>query len=241
MFRTSDAAFLVTFDDQTPKTFTEAEVKAQTSEIEKKFKEERAQLLGKLQMLETTSKLTKEEREETTKTIEELRKKVFTAEELSQQEVKKQADQFKRQLENTTSERDSWRSKYSEEKITRGIMDAALHGEAFNPTQIVSLLRGDSHLEELKDDEGQVTGYEPKVRVRTLDKNKQPVELILNPQQAVEQLKQDPSFFNLFKSTMKDSMGSSNGSKGSKMTLAEAAKLSPEAYRKYVKDNPNAI
>lgn len=242
MFRTSDVSkFVSAFAEEgkpETKTFTEDQVKASIGEVEKKFKEERTQLLQKLQMLETTAKLTKEEREEMGKTVEDLRKKVFTAEELASQEVKKQSDTFKKQLEGTISERDSWRSKFSEEKITRAIMDAAVTHEAFNPRQIVALVRNDAFLEEVKGEDGQITEHRPMVKIRTVDKSKKPVELVLSPEQAIEQLKQDQSYFNLFKGTMKDGLGSNNGGKGTKMTLAEAAKAGPEVFRKFIAENP---
>lgn len=238
MFRTSDVkAFVDAFEgegDQSkaPVTYTQEQVDKMLGEQ----KESQKQALSKLQMLEQRVKLTEAEKIEHEKTVEDLRKKVFTSEELREQEIKKRDAEYRKNLDATSGERDAWRNRYSGEKITRAITDAAVTGDAFNPAQIVALLGGNSVLEEIKNEDGQVIDYVPMVQFKTVDKEKKPVTLALTPQQAIERLKGDASYFNLFKSTMKDGLGGGNGAKGSKMTLAEAAK-DPEKYRKYRQEN----
>ncbi len=217
-------------------TFTQEQVNSMLATAKHKqdeaHKKSSQDSLTQLQMLQTKAKLTTDENTELTTQIEDLQKKVFTSDELMQQAAAKQKKQFDTERSDLTQDRDLWRDRYSEETITRSITDAAASNDAFNTSQVVALIRPQTHLAEIKDEEGSVTGYTPVVTMK-IEKDGKPVELELTPAQAVEKMKEDESYFNLFKG--KSIGGLSSGNNGSGSGDAKPGSMSMKDYKKHAK------
>lgn len=175
----------------------------------KKLDETRKQL----ETLKSTSKLTAEERDTLQSRIEELETMTMTEKELAAKRAKEESTKHEKQLESVTGERDLWRSRFETSTIEREIVDAASRKEtrAYNPSQVVSLLSGNTKLvEEVVD--GQPTGkFVTRVRFNGRDSENKPVEMDLTVQQAVDEMLKMPDLYgNLFESGLKDGLGSNN-------------------------------
>lgn len=206
---------------------------AQTQAAEA-VKRENAQVLQNYQRLQATAKMTGEERDTLASQIKDLEGKVFSAEELAQREAKKVAAKTQQTIDGLTSERDGWKTRFEESTISRSITDAAVAHEAYNPAQISAVLRNQTRLSEIKDEEGQVTGYEAIVSLASKDDKGNPVTLELSPEKAVEQLKEDQSYFNLFKGQTKGGLGGANSGTGGQRSLNDVSSM--EDYAKNRQD-----
>jgi hypothetical protein len=110
-------------------------------------------------------------------------------------------------------------------------MDAAVKNDAFNPDQIVTILKTNTQVVETKDDEGQPTGsFEVKTTFNTKNEKGEPVTLVLSPSEVVKKMSQTDSFLNLFKDKTASGYGGRNTPRGA-LDIRELAK-DPAAYRK---------
>jgi hypothetical protein len=217
-------------------SFTQEQVNSfvaqERRKVEEAAKQQNADTLNQLKMLQTKANLSEEERTGLESQISELNKKVFTAEELAGQERKKLNDQHKAQLDELTADRDGWQGRFTEATISRNITDAAVKHDAFNPNQIVAVIRPQTRLTEVKDEDGNVLDYAPMVTMKSLDKDGKPIELELTVDKAVEQMKENEAFFNLFKGKTLDGLGAGNNGQGSNVDTSKMTMDQYKAYRK---------
>jgi hypothetical protein len=199
--------------------------------VEEASRKANADALNQLEMLQTKANLSDEEKSELEGQITELKKKVFTAEELSAQEKKKLQSEYDQKMEELSGQRDYWQGQFTEATISRSITDEAVRAEAFNPSQINAILRPQTRLVEVKDEEGNVQGFAPTVTMKTKDKEGKPIELELTVDKAIATMKEDPNFFNLFKGKSLDGLGSGNGGSGG--GSVDPASMSMEQYKAF--------
>lgn len=224
-------------------TFTQEQVNAMIAKerrtLEEKHKSAVQQNITELEALKKRSGITEKERAELEGKISALNKQIMTKDELERTEREKLTKGFNAQIEALTSEREAWKGRFTDSVITASLIGASAKHEAYNSDQIVSILRPSTQLVEKLDENGVPTGvFAPKVAFKAQDKTGKPVELELTPDEAVEQMKGRPEFLNLFKANMKPGFASqgSSGSGGKSLSLLEAAKLGPEAYRNAKKE-----
>jgi len=212
--------------------FTQEQVNSiiakERKKIEEAAKQQNADTLNQLQMLQTKANLSDEEKAELEGKIATLEKQVFTADELSAKERKKLQAEYDQKLEEVTGQRDYWQTNFTEATISRSITDEAVKAEAFNPSQINAILRPQTRLEQIKDEEGNVKGFVPTVTMKSTGKDGKPVELELTVEKAIAQLKEDQNFYNLFKGKSLDGLGSGNGGGGGSV---DTSKMTMEQYK----------
>jgi hypothetical protein len=213
-------------------TFTQEQVNSILSRERKKVedtaKKQNQDTLNQLQMLQTKANLSDEEKSDLEGQIAELEKKVFTADELSAKERKKLQAEYDQKLDEVTGQRDYWQNNFTEATISRSITDEAVKAEAFNPTQINAILRPQTRLEEIKDEEGNVKGYNPIVTMKSKDKEGKPIDLEVPVDKAIGLMKDDEAFYNLFKGKSLDGLGAGNGGGGGSV---DPSKMSMEQYK----------
>lgn len=215
-----------------PETFTKDQVEQLVAAEKKKLHDE---MKTEVEALRSRSNLTAKEREDQAKRLEELENQLLTKEELSRKEIKKKEEEHKRLLESLTGERDIWRTRYEGDTIVRSLTDAAARHEAYNPSQIVSILRSNTRVSEVLKD-GEPTGeFEVKVKLDTVDDKGKPIQLDLTPVEAVKHLSESDDFLNLFKNKSQGGFGGRGSGSSGKSTPAELAK-DPAAYRKARKE-----
>ncbi len=215
-------------------TFTQEQVNSILSRERKKVedtaKKQNQDTLNQLNMLQTKANLSDEEKSELEGQITELEKKVFTADELSAKERKKLQGEYDAKLDEVTGQRDYWQTNFTEATISRSITDEAVKAEAFNPSQINAILRPRTRLEAVKDEEGNVKGYNPIVTMNSKDKDGKTIDLEVPVDKAIGLMKDDEAFFNLFKGKSFDGLGASNGGGGGSV---DPSKMSMEQYKAY--------
>lgn len=141
-----------------------------------------------------------------------------------------------------------WEGMYKDSVIQRSLQDAAIGGEAFNPLQIVNLLRTNTTMRPAMDPEGVEIPNEMIPMIDFPDKDDttgESVTTLRTPQEAVQRMKELPEQFgNLFRANVVSGIGAGNATGG--VTSGEGgrvdvSKLTPDQYRKMRKDNPEAL
>lgn len=219
---------------QPPKvrTFTQDEFNKALAEDRRKHQEQTRKAIAEAEALRSKARLTQEERDELDKRLEQMKNELLTKEELAKKEQERLKKAHQTALQEVTSERDTWKDKYTNASIRRAITDAAVKNDAYNPHQIVRLLQPDTRLVEVLDPEGKPTGdLTPKVRYSESDAEGNPKILEMSPEEAIKRMREQEEYLNLFKGEGAGGLGANNQPRGKKTDLRELAK-DPEAYRK---------
>lgn len=220
------------------KTFTQEQVNSILAKQKRELQEKNTGLMSEIEALQKKQSLSAEERKQLESRVEELRKANMTAEQLKSEDEKKLRNKFESEINNLTSERDKWKTNFTNETIQRAIVDASAANDAFVPAQVVAILKPQTRLVEDVDDEGKPKGvYTPKVTFEDTKEGK-PVTLELSVADAVKRMSEMDQYLNLFKGKGSGGIGSNNkGGSGGTLTAAEAAKLPPQEYRKWREKN----
>ena len=172
-----------------------------------------------------TAQLTAAEKQELANSRDQLKKQLMTKEQLAAEEKRKLENDYQQQLDDANKARDEIQSKYEDSTIKRSLQDAAIGADAFNPAQIVDLLRGNT---KLVDDKPMVTFND------TNAETGEPVELTLTPSDAVKRMSElKQTFGNLFKTNVIGGVGGGatvDGLPGS--GEVDVKSMSPQQYAK---------
>lgn len=217
--------------DGAGKSFTQDDVNRLLAESKREHQAKFQSLSSELQKIQSTVKLTAEEKEQLAIQVETLKKTFMTEAELKEQAARRKETELKEQSLAQANEAKAWKERYSRSTIHSALADAAAKNDAYNTQQLVTLLRENTSLEEAISDDGKPTGeFNVKVN-KTIVKDGKNVSLTLTPDDAIKALKEDPSYANLFKGT---GTGGHGGGKGSqdKLDPERLAAENPTLYRK---------
>jgi len=220
------------------KVFTQEQVNKMLAEDRRKHQKQVEVTVAELERFKKSKGLSDKEKTELQGRIEELNNSLLTKEELARKEQEKLRNEHKSILEKVSGERDSWQNRFVSATITRSIMDEAVRAEAFNPTQIVTILKGNTRLVEVLDSEGNPVPDEfvAKVRFNDTDKEGKPVTLDLTIQEALKRMKdRADEYGNLFKSGVAGGIGAS-GNRGAGGRTIDPKTATPEQWRKMRKE-----
>jgi hypothetical protein len=141
-----------------------------------------------------------------------------------------------------------WESMYKNSVIDRSLQDAAIGGEAFNPTQIIGLLRTNTTMRPATDDDGNEIANQmvPMIDFPDVDeKTGEHITTLRTPQEAVQRMKELPELFgNLFRANVVSGIGAgaaTGGVASGDGGRIDVSKLTPEQYRKLRKENPEVL
>lgn len=193
----------------TPKTFTEEEYKKGIEQERKVNNDRNRKILEELEGLKKNSNLTSQERESLAKRVEELEGTLLTKEEQAEKERSKLEKKYTEDLDTLSKQKTFWESRYKDSTIKSDIASAAAAAKAVNPTQILALVQPNAQLVEEKSDEGEVLGFKVRIKV-PVTKDGKTALLDLSPQEAIERMKEDESYQNLFQDTIKGGAGMGN-------------------------------
>lgn len=220
--------------------FSQEDVNRFLAEERRKQEAKNKSVIGQLENLKKNVEMTAQQKEALEKQIEELRNASLTKEEQLKREQEKAAKVYAEEKEQLRKQAETWQQRYANETVRRSILDAAVQNEAFNPEQLVNILRGDTRLTEATDEEGKPTGdFIAKTRFNDIGKDGKPVLLDMTVPEAIKRMKESPDRFgNLFKSGATGGLGATTkpGSKGVKIE-----DLTPAQYRELRKKNPSAL
>lgn len=211
------------------------------SDNRKQLTKQNQELVTQLNTVKDQFNGTAQQKEELEERIESLQNQFLTTEELA----KKDKDKFKKDYEKTINksneERDTWKNRYTESRVQRELLDAAVGGKAISSDVIVDMLSGKTHLASKLVD-GQPDGnFEVKVKFSDTDEEGNPITLDLTPEGTIKRMMELPKYGHLFESTATSGMGatSSMGSAGNKQPAFKALMEDPVAYAKWRKENPD--
>jgi hypothetical protein len=246
-------------DTQKP---TELEIKPPaefSTDQQKKFNEavaaEKRKWQATLQKTEQTYKdllnNSKDLSEKDRKTLEEnlatLSGQLRSTEEEAKRRLKETETTYQQKLKDAEARAEHAETRYRESTITRALLDAGHTNEAFNPNQIVTLLRSMTKMVEVVDETtGKATG-QFKVVVDFLDKDAttgKEVPTVKSPEEAVKRMKELPEWKNLFKHNLISGIGGNSAIGG--LSPGTNGRIDPrgltqEQYREVREKNPELL
>ena len=140
-----------------------------------------------------------------------------------------------------------WEAKYKSSVTDRSLLDAAMKNDAFNPNQIVGLLRPMTRMVEQIGDDGKPTGeLIPMIDFPDIDTNtNESIMTRRTPEEAVHRMKElGEQYGNLFKANVVSGIGAGSATGGlapGANGRIDARKLTTEQYMKLRKENPTAL
>ena len=204
-------------DPDPKKGFTQDQVNAIVAKEKAKVTRGYESRITELETLKESSNLSAKEVETLNNQIEEMRTATMTKQELSKTDREKERAASNKTLKATETDRDLWKSKYTDSTIQRSLIDAAVAVKAYSPDQVVSILRPDTRLTDELDAEGKATGnMVPKVSYMTTDEKGKALKLELSPAETVKKMMEEDRFANLFISDKTSGLNLNNKTKGGK-------------------------
>lgn len=236
--------------NDTDKSFTQDDVNKFLADDRRKHKAQLEKLEKTLKDTLAKANLTADERAKLETEMEDLRKQSRTKEQQLAHEKKQVEEKLQAQLKETKANAERYENLYRESTITRALTDAAVANDAFDPSQIVHLMRPYVKMVEVKNPvTGEPTGeLTPIVDLPVTNPTTGELEEARhNPDSAVKLWKEQPERYgNLFKSNIVSGVGSNSSAGGipvgatGKADLRKLAK-DPAKFREALKNNPEAL
>lgn len=219
---------------QEEKKFTQADLNKVLAEDKRKHQAQLAKIEKQYQDLLKSTQLTSEQRVQLEESLENVQKQLRTKEEQAKLEKKALENQYQTQLNELQTKYTTLSRTYEDTLISREISDAASGEDAFNPNQVVALLRPLTKL------------VDGKPMIDFPDKSADTGEALvkqMTPKEAIKRMKELPeSWGNLFKSNIVSGIGGSSSTGGTTGGgKVDVRKLTPEQYMKLRKENPSAL
>lgn len=214
----------------TPRSYTEDEFKLAIENEKKARKEETTKLVSDLEAIKRSKGLSDQERQSLEERITTLNNSLMSKEELAKQERVRLERSAKETEETLSKERDTWKNRFQSTLIERAISDAASSAQAYDPSVFISLHRGNTFLEEVTNENGQVIDFAVKTKI-TKSENGALKELVMTPQELVKYMKEQPDQYGyLFKGENRGGLGGGNSQKP--LADQDFKNMSPEQYSK---------
>lgn len=229
------------------RAFTQDQLNKFLAEDRRKHQQKYESLEGSYQELLASQSLSQEDRTKLEGELEDLRKQHRTKEQQATHERKQLEEQFTTDLGEAQQEATHWKTKYTESTIARALQDAAVSYEAFQPSQIVALLRPMTKLAEKKDEKGQSLGITaPAIDFPDQDaETGEPIVTQRTPDEAVKRMKELPELYgNLFKSNVVSGVGGNSATGGlqpGSNGKIDVRRLTPSQYREIRAKNPELL
>lgn len=219
-----------------PKAFSQDEVNKILAEDKRKHQTQYQKLEKQLQDTLNSAKLTGEERTKLEESLEDVRKQLRTKEETAKLEKKQLEDKFSTQITELTKRAELAENRFVDSTIKRDLQDAAVGGDAFSPSQIVTLLRP---MTKMVEDKTMVDF--PDISAETGE----PIVKQMTPEEAIKRMKQLPETYgNLFKSGVVGGIGAASATGGltpGQNGQVDPRKLTMDQYLELRKKNPQAL
>lgn len=238
-------------DPPTPQTLAEYlkstpgaqdELNKMMADNRKKLTTQNQDLMTQLTTIKDQFSGTAQEKEELEAQIEQLQNQFLTKEELSKREQEKAKKEHLKLLEKATKDAESWKNRYTQSRIQRELLDAAVAAKSINPDVIVDMLGGKTHLAQSLVD-GQPNGeYEVRVKFADTDEEGNSVNLDLPPEGVLKRMSElTDKYGHLFQSTATSGMGANSGMGGDGKPQGSLSAIleDPVAYAEWRKKNPD--
>lgn len=227
---------------------TQDEMNTKMAENRRTLTKQNESLVTQLETLKNESTRSTESRDELQLQIDNLQEQYMSKDELAKKANDKAGKEHQKLVEGLTQDRDTWQGMYANATIERSLLDAASEGEdgAIRPSQVVAMLRQNTHLVEVTDEAGQKTGtYVPVVTFSDIDDEGKATVSKLSPIDTIKRMKEQVKLYgNLFKGTATGGVGSTGGAGGTGSEGGMTPKLQelmddPVKYAAWRKENPD--
>ncbi len=245
----AEAAAAASGGGKPQKQFTQDEVNAIMAKEKRQYQTTLQTLeAGHKETLANNQNLTAKERLALEESLQTIQGQLMTKEEQAKREKKELEDKLQTQIQEAKNSASTWEQRYKTESVDRALQDAAVSADAFQPGQIVTLLKPMTKLvEDIDPKTGKSSGrFNAMVEFDDVDAEGQPTIAVMTPKDAVKRMKQLPEIYgNLFKSGVVSGIGANSATgvvpgSGGKLDLRKVGK-DPAAYRKLREENPGAL
>jgi flagellar motor protein MotB len=228
--------------------FSQEDLNKILAEDRRKHQAQVAKIQQTLEETLASKNLTTQEREQLAQRLEDMQKETRTKEQQQAHERKQMEEMHATKLEEEKKGRVQWENRFRESMVERSLQDAAVTGDAFQPSQVMTILRQMTRLSESTDEKtGKGTG-KFKVVVDFPDTDPTTGEAIVTlhtPESAVKRMKELPAIYgNLFKSGVVSGIGSSSATGGlasGQSGKLDVRKLTPQQYAEVRAKNPELL
>lgn len=215
-----------------PKTFTQEQVNKMLAEDKRKHKAQLEKTESNLAEILESKNLSEAERAKAEEAREDILKQLRTKEEQARLDKKKLEIEYEGRLSAAEKRAKEAEAKYEDATITRALQDAAVAEDAFNPSVLVTYLKGDTKFRD-----GNVI-----VSVPIVKEDGSVEEGAMTPAEAVKHMKDDPERFGgLFKSNIVSGVGGSGSPNSGKNGKVDVRKITTAEYMRLRKENPAAL
>jgi hypothetical protein len=232
--KAAEAAKTATTSNNT-RTYTQDEVERMIQAEKTRADELARKAVAELETHKKNATLTVAQKEALQKQIDELNAQVMTKEQLSKQELEKLVNKYEADLKMTSTERDTWKERFSKSTVQRALSDAAAKHDAYDVEMFLALLSPKTQVVEEKDEQGNIKDFKVKVKYDDRDKDGKPIVLDLDPDQAVKQMKDNAQKYGyLFKGHINPGVRGQASTGGLKNV--DVTNMTPAEYAKYRKE-----
>ena len=229
--------------DQTPitdankpvtRSYTEEEFQKAIDAEKRRADESARKAIQELETLKKGTMTSEAQKAELQKKIDDLSVQFMTKEQLAKQEKEKLVSTYEDTVKTVSTERDKWKDRYVQTTVQRELTDAAIKFDAYSPEPFLAILGPKTQVVESVAEDGTVN-YKVEVRLPT-EKDGKPATLVLDPMQAVKQLKDRPEDYGyLFKGHNNAGVG---GKSSEKLNEADYKSMTIEEYSRH---RPNIL
>lgn len=198
--------------------------------------------LAQLNNLQTTLKMTDEEKTELETRLHELEAQVLTKEEIEAKERKKAEQKYQTELQAAVERASQAEELYSTSRIDSELTRAAASSGVLKNSLplVLSYIKGQTKLVPILDDDGKPTGGDRVMVTYTEQTEDGPTTEDLTPAQVFEKMaKNTDAYGNLFDSKARGGLGGDSGS-GPRKTGYRPG-MTTQEYMKLRKENPDSI
>jgi len=222
------------FDPPKKDSFTQEEMNKIFATQKREFQAKQNKLLDELEALKAKSNLTTKDRTELEERLETMRNEYLSKEQQIEKNKNKMKMEYDNKIKDLTEQRDLFVKRFTDSTILRDIKDGATKHKAISPRQVEALLRPDTRLVDVLDDEGEPTGEMiAKVKFKDVDKAGKLITLELPVEEAIKRMKEMPEHQNLFQLEGAGGVSGSSGRPNAPQDFDNIVK-DPKAYRKAV-------
>ncbi len=212
----------------------------------KKNEEKYIDLEGRYSTLLDNKNLSEEERGKLEEDLEDIRKRLRTKEEEAKHQMKQTQEQYESQLTEARAAVKVWEDRFHESSIQRALQDAAVANDAYNPSQVINLLKPLTKLKPMVDETTgkEMDGFETVIDFTDRDDKGNTVMTQRTPDETVKRMKELSDYANLFKSNVVSGVGANSATGGISPGIngrVDVRNLTPEQYRKIRKENPELL
>lgn len=226
------------------KTYTQKELNDFLAVEKNQAKKNNQALITQLEELKGIKSLSEQQTTDLNAKIEELQNQSLSKEEIAKREKDKLQKDYDVKLTQATEQQKTWQGRFSNKVIEVDVLREADKADAYNPEQILDLLRNKSRTVEGVGEDGKPNGkFVTRINIDSEDDAGVVKTLDLTATEAIKLMKEQKKYANLFIVEGTGGVGGGPNRDGNPLIKKadDLMKMTDEQYRKYRKENPNLL